>query len=99
MSYQGFKYQGKRYYTLEQLTNRIYNVEYQENTNIPTFDASAEQIGDNKWKITISNIQYDGYIDKWQVKYQLDGQDYWSTSDNLEFIVNEEGIYKITINN
>ena len=36
MSYQGFKYQGEKYYTLEQLTNRIYNVEYQENTNTPT---------------------------------------------------------------
>ena len=99
MSYQGFKYQGEKYYTLEQLTNRIYNVEYQENTNTPTFDVNAEQIGDNKWKITISNIQYDGYIDKWQVKYQLEGQEYWNSSDNLEFITNEEGIYKITINN
>ena len=99
VSYQGFKYQGEVYYTLEQLTNRIYNVEYQENTNQPTFDASAKQIGDNKWKITISNIQYDGYINKWQVKYQIDGQDYWNSSDNLEFIVNKEGTYKITINN
>ena len=91
MSYQGIKYQGERYYTLEQLTNRIYNVEYQENTNTPTFDVSTEQIGNNKWKIIISNIQYDGYIDKWQVKYQLEGQDYWSTSDNLEFVVDEIG--------
>ena len=95
----GIEYEGEKYYTLEQLPSGLYNVEY-ENKNIekPTFDVSAEEVN-GKYKITISNIQYSGYIDKWEVKYQKEGQDYWSTSEDLSFFVNESGKYKIKIVN
>ena len=77
----------------------LYNVEYEnKNTGKPTFDVSAEEVSD-KYKISISNIQYSGYIDKWEVKYQKEGQDYWSTSEDLSFFVNEGGTYKIKIVN
>ena len=97
VSIEGFNDYGKMYYTLDQVPNGVYNVEYDPTAGVPTFDVSYEQIGDNQWKITISNIQYDGYISKWDVKYQKDGQSYWSTSEDLTFEVNEPGLYKIYI--
>ena len=99
ISTEGLEYEGTTYYTLEQLPNGLYNVDYEDkNTGKPTFDVSIENIGD-KNRIVISNINYNGYVDKWQVKYQKEGQDYWSTSDDLSFIVSEAGLYKVKIVN
>lgn len=95
----GIEYEGEKYYTLEQLPGGLYNIEYEnKNTEKPTFDVSAEEVN-GKHKITISNIQYNGYINKWEVKYQKEGQDYWSTSEDISFFVNEGGKYKIKIAN
>ncbi len=99
ISTEGLEYEGTTYYTLEQLPNGLYNVDYEDkNTGKPTFDVSIENIGD-KNRIVISNINYNGYVDKWQVKYQKEGQDYWSTSDDLSFVVSEDGLYKVKIVN
>ena len=99
ISTEGLEYDGVTYYTLEQLPSGLYNVAYEDkNTGKPTFDVTTENVGD-KNRIIISNINYDGYIDKWEVKYQLEGQDYWSTSDDLSFIVSEAGLYKVKIVN
>lgn len=101
ISYQGMQYEEKTYYTLNQLPNGLYNVEYEKtNSGKPTFTISQEKIGEGKWKITISNISYEeGYIDKWQVKYQLQGKDNWKTSENLNFVINAPGRYTIMITN
>ena len=61
ISYEGFQYEGKYYYTLEQLPNGLYNVEHENNTNEPpTFDTNVEKVSEGKWRITVSNINYDG---------------------------------------
>ena len=101
VSYEGIKYDGVTYYTLEQLPNGLYNVEYKENTNKPAFETNVEEIGDNKWRVSISksDIKYEGYIDKWKVKYKLEGQEYWNTSDELGFVLNQSGKYLIKIAN
>ena len=100
VSYKGLKYHGEMYYTLIQLPQGLYNVDYEPQKNsAPTFDVSYEKIGEGKWRITISNIKYDGYIDKWTVKYQLQGKSYQSTTEDLSFVVNEAGTYDITIEN
>ena len=99
VSFKGFRYDGVMYYTLEQLPQSLYNVDYNPNQGKPTFDLSYEAIGDSKWRITVSNIQYDGNIDKWYVKYQEDGTDYWNTSEDLSFVVDKSWIYNVTIEN
>ena len=99
VSFEGFRYDGVMYYTLEQLPQSLYNVDYNPNQGKPTFDLSYEAIGDSKWRITVSNIQYDGNIDKWYVKYQEDGTDYWNTSEDLSFVVDKSWIYNVTIEN
>lgn len=97
VSYEGFKYEGKTYYTLDQLPDGLYNVEYEESTATPIFDANVEEISENKWKISITNIQYEGYIHKWDVKYQLEGKNY--KSEDLSFVVTQQGDYTISISN
>ena len=100
VSYEGFKYEDKIYYTLEQLPNGLYNVEYEEsNSNVPTFDASIESTGTGKWKVDISNIKYEGYIDKWQVQYRREEKSYWNTTEDMSFVVRQKGIYYVTIGN
>lgn len=100
ISYEGFQYEGKYYYTLDQLANGLYNVKYEEkNTNKPTFDTNVEKVSEGKWRITVSNINYDGYINKWSVKYKLEDSNNWSTSEDLSFIVEKEGYYDVKIDN
>lgn len=100
ISYEGFYYEEKTYYTLEQLPNGLYNVEYQEpNEEKPTFEIKVESIALSKWRISIFNIQYDGYINKWKVRYRLENKEYWNTTEDLSFVVTENGTYDITIEN
>lgn len=101
ISVDGFEYEGNKYYTLEQLPEGLYNVEYnpQQVEGGPTFDVNYEKIGNDKYKISISNIQYEGYINKWNVKYKLEDTESWRISENLEFQVNETGKYKIVLFN
>ena len=100
VSYLGLQYEGDVYYTLEQLPQGLYNVDYDPQQGLePTFDLSYEKIGENKWRITVSNIKYDGYIDKWYVKYQEDGSDYWNTTEEMSFVVEKRANYKVYIEN
>ena len=105
ISYEGLKYDDKMYYTLEQVPDSLYNVDYENpNTGKPIFDISYEQLESGKWKIEISNIRFgegqEGFINKWQVKYQFaDTQepDKWNISDDLEFIVDVADEYRIIV--
>ncbi len=101
ISYEGLSYKGKMYYTLQQLPDSLYNVEYDNpNGGTPTFSVVTNKQSENEWKIEISDIQYDGgYINKWEVQYKLEEQEYWNTSENLSFIVNKPGKYTIKIVN
>ncbi len=97
VSCQGIEYKEQTYYMIEQIGNGLYNVEYKDkNSKIGKFDVNAE-IDKDKWKITVSNIQYDGYVSNWQVKYKMAGDEYWKTSDNLEFYVEQSGSYIINV--
>ena len=99
ISFKGLKYDDVMYYTLKQLPDGFYNVEY-ENKNegkVPTFDVTSRKVSENKWEITVSNIQFDGNIEKWKVKYKKEGRSYWKTSET--FIVDSEGTYDIVIFN
>ena len=103
VSYKGLKYEGDMYYTLNQLPQGLYNVDYDpQQVEAPTFDVSYEKIGDSKYRITISNIQYEGYIEKWYVRYQEDQDDSeanWNTTEDMSFVVDKSWIYNIQIYN
>lgn len=92
-----FTYKGVDYYMLEQTDEAVYNVQYDnKNPSTGTFDVVTTKENE-KWKIEISNIQYDGYVSNWQVKYKLDDKDYWNISSSLTFYVTQEGVYSVRV--
>lgn len=94
---EGFKYEGTTYYMIDQIEGEVYNVRYNDkNEKTGSFEVNATQ-ENNKYKIEITNIQYNGYVDKWQVKYKLEGNSYWETSDSLTFYLKDEGTYTINV--
>lgn len=93
----GFEYKNKTYYMSEQLENGQYNVEYNnKNSSTRSFEVITQK-EENRWKVEISNIQYDGYVNNWQVKYKLSTNDFWQTSNELTFYVTEQGYYDIKV--
>lgn len=93
----GFEYKNKTYYMSEQLENGQYNVEYNnKNSSTGSFEVITQK-EENRWKVDISNIQYDGYVNNWQVKYKLSTNDFWQTSNELTFYVTEQGYYDIKV--
>ena len=98
ISVEGYTYEGQTYYTLEQVPKGFYNVNYNEQTGVPTFDVSQEKISDEKWKIKISNIQYQGNIKKWEVEY-ITPNGKKKTTEEMSFIVDKAGKYVISIQN
>jgi len=100
VSYEGHKYEGKTYYTINQTSNSLYNVEYEDaNTGKPTFDVSYEEIGNGKWRVTISNIEYEQYINKWEIQYKNNNDEDWKTSEDMTFIIEGLGNYKVKLVN
>lgn len=94
----GFEYKNKTYYMSEQLENGQYNVEYNnKNSSTGSSFEVITQKEENRWKVEISNIQYDGYVNNWQVKYKLSTNDFWQTSNELTFYVTEQGYYDIKV--
>ena len=96
---EGFIYEGNTYYMINQIYGEIYNVQYNnKNEKVGDFDVVVTK-EDNRCKVEIANIQdkYNGYVDKWQVKYKLEDSSYWKTSDNLTFYVRDEGTYLINV--
>ena len=93
----GFEYKGKTYYMSEQFTDGLYNVEYNnKNTQSGSYDINTI-VEENRCKIEISNIQYEGYVNDWQVKYKLKDSSQWKTSNDLSFYVKEDGTYDIEV--
>lgn len=97
ISYNGMEYKEKKYYTPEQIG--VYNIDYRENASKPTFNINIDMLARNEYKVTINNIKYDGYINKWKVKYQKENDNYWNTSEELNFTIKEAGKYNIYLQN
>lgn len=94
---EGFEYEGSKYYMIDQIEGEIYNVRYNDkNEKTGSFEVTTTK-ENNKYKVEISNIKYNGYVDKWQVKYKLEENSYWETSDSLTFYLKDEGKYTIKV--
>ena len=97
VSCEGLEYKGTIYYMIDQMESGLYNVAYHnKNSNTGSFDVSAEKVGE-KYKISVSNIQHEGYVSNWQVKYKLSTEENWKTSNKLEFEVENGGNYIIKV--
>lgn len=101
ISYCGFDDGEYKYYTIEQIPKSLYNVEYNDkNTEQPIIEKlEKEEVSDNKWRITVTIGDYQGYINKWNIEYKLEESEDWNTSEDLSFIVNKNGKYLIKVKN
>lgn len=95
---EGLVYNEIIYYTLNQIDDSMYNVEYSANTDIPTFDCEVVKDEDS-WIVKISNIEYSGNINKWYVGYNIVGSVYISETSEMEFEITKTGTYEIKIFN
>lgn len=93
----GVEYDGTTYYMINQMGSGLYNVNYSnKNRETGSFELESQKVG-NQWKITVSNIQHEGYVSNWQVKYKLSGDEYWKSTENLEFYVPKAGYYIVKV--
>lgn len=99
ISYQGFEYRGIKYYTVKQLPDSLYNVEYEnQNTgNIIVENVKVEAKDATSWQVVLEGIRYPGYIEKGTIQYQKSGNTYWNSVIGTSFVVEEPGIYFIKI--
>ena len=97
VSYLGLEYKNKMYYTLDDLPDGFYNVEYEnKNTDNPETEIiDVEALGNQSYKVYINSIYNGKYINKGKVLYKLEGSSYWNESKDDYFIINEAGYYDI----
>lgn len=91
VSYKGLRYKGDMYYTLTQLPDGLYNVDYNRKQGNLTFETSTEVL-EGVGKIYIKNIEYDRYVNRWQIQYREKADDdekenIWKTTE--EFVGSE----------
>lgn len=104
--YKGFEYKGITYYMINQMNGGIHNIEYKDkNSKTGTFEVITTNEYD-RWKIEITNIKYDGYINNWDVKYKyspvndtnnIQDSEEWIKVNSLQFYVTEPGNYYIRV--
>lgn len=101
ISYDGVKDKGKKVYVLEQVSSDLYVVDYKgmDTSTKPTFDVTVTDVGNEKWNVQISNIEFTEEINKWTVQYKLEDAENWSTSNTLDFVVDATGNYIVKIEN
>lgn len=82
VSIEGFNDAGNIYYTLNQVPDGVYNVEYNGISNDVTFNTISE-VKDGQGKIYVTNISSQEYVNKWQVQYRLKGEKNWYTTEEF----------------
>lgn len=93
VSAKGFEYKDKIYYMTQQLDDGLYNVSYNNNvTGDFTLKSTKE---DGRYKIDV-NITSD-YVSNWEVKYKLEEDSYWKTTDSTTFYVDIDGSYLVKV--
>lgn len=87
VSIEGFNDYGNIYYTLDQVPDGVYNVEYNRVDGNLSFETTSE-IKNGQGKIHIVNISYNEYVNKWQVRYRLkveegEEENPWTTTESF----------------
>lgn len=98
ISVEGISIKGKQYYTLGQLGEDNYQVQYNQNKlqgNLD-FDVSVTKNADN-WKVEITNVSYPKNVNKSTIRYRYKGEETWKTIYEPFFISSKDGIYEIEV--
>ncbi len=95
ISVEGLEYDGNIYYTLEEIPNSGYNVEY----SVPSYDPPTFSYKNNEGEVDIGDIEYDGYIDKWYIEYKKVGEDNWTKTESHNISIEDAGEYNLRSGN
>lgn len=94
----GVEYNGITYYMANQIEEFMYMVSYNNKNTEETCTFTVNSVNEgNRWKIEVSNITYNGYVNNWKVKYRPENQTYWNTANNLSFYVTKTGNYYVQV--
>ena len=77
------EYEGVNYYMLEQMSDTIYNVDYDNTFSGVTFSYSTSLVNGKTGTIKIYNIKTDSYVEKWQVRYREKGKETWNITNEF----------------
>lgn len=108
ISLKGVENKDKMYYTLEELSDSTYNVDYNnphDENNNDWFDFEYSIVPlDSSWQVTVNITKNTKYVNKYNIRYQKDGTDYWETvkqnadsDDEIIFEIKDPGIYNLKI--
>lgn len=101
LSLEPFKYEGKEYYNLAQLTGERRVTDKLEREDV-TFSVQGTDTTDG-WKIELTDIKFSKYVGKGKVQYQNATSGKWITveenlrDDNYSFEITEKGDYKVKV--
>ncbi len=86
VSTEGYNDYGKIYYTLDQVPDGVYNVEYNKINNNVTFK-TITKVQNGQGKIQVVDINSNEYVNKWQIQYRIKAEE--GNSENL-WTISEE---------
>lgn len=103
ISCNGVEFNGITYYMVDQIDQGIYNVRFNDKNDKP--DKDETEIGFNltsiqendRWRIEVSDIQFNQFINNWQVQYRLETESYWKDANSLIFYVTQSGNYYVQL--
>ena len=98
----GVDFDGKVCYTVAQLPDGLYNVEYNEGEKEVDFELASQTSSPVKGNITVFDITSTKAINKWQVRYRIKGREEWKQTEEfegteIEIEVEELGIYEVQV--
>ena len=98
----GVDFDGKVCYTVAQLPDGLYNVEYNEGEKEVDFELASQTSSPVKGNITVFDITSTKAINKWQVRYRIKGREEWKQTEEFEgteidIEVEELGIYEVQV--
>ena len=98
----GVDFDGKVCYTVAQLPDGLYNIDYNDTQKEIDFELASQTESPIKGNITVFDITSTKAINKWQVRYRIKGREEWKQTEEFEgteidIEVEELGIYEVQV--
>ena len=98
----GVDFDGKVCYTVAQLPDGLYNIDYNDTQKEIDFELASQTESPIKGNITVFDITSTKAINKWQVRYRIKGREEWKQTEEFEgteidISVEELGTYEVQV--
>ena len=98
----GVDFDGKVCYTVAQLPDGLYNIDYNDTQKEIDFELASQTESPIKGNITVFDITSTKAINKWKVRYRIKGREEWTQTEEFEgteidISVEELGTYEVQV--